>query len=49
MKQMASPMCTSKIQTQFATNVKLNHVDTCQVQTKTNMEFFKKFDITSSA
>jgi hypothetical protein len=49
MKQMASPMCTSKIQTQFATNVKFNHVETCQVQSKTNMEFKGKFNITSSA
>jgi hypothetical protein len=49
MKQMVSPMCTSNIQTLFATNVKFNHVETCQVQIETNMEFKGKLNITSSA
>jgi hypothetical protein len=49
MKQMVSPMCSSNIQTLFATNVKFNHGETCQVQIETNMEFKGKFDLTSSA
>jgi hypothetical protein len=49
MKQMASPMCTSKIQTQFATNIKFNHVEIYQVQIETNMEFKRKLDVTFSA
>jgi hypothetical protein len=42
-------MCTSNIQILFATNVKFNNVETCQVQIETNMEYKGRLDITSSA